>query len=283
MRIILSRKGFDSALGGVPSPVLPDGTLVSLPIPYAHSPYTYGDLRAAGLDAGRLVEQLTRGRLPRTQHTHLDPDLRADSLPRPAGWRPLFGQAGAAQTHLARQGVGPGDLFLFFGWFRQTERVHGAYRYARSAPDLHVIYGWLQVERVVPLPAGARELPAWAAGHVHLHGDYGPKSTLYVSGPELRPAGLARPTAGASVFPRLCDPLVLTAPAGRRATWRLPSWFLSGEGEPGLSYNTRRERWRAEGDWCTLRSAAQGQEFVLDAERHPEAIGWAAALLESTA
>ncbi|WP_454862743.1 Nmad3 family putative nucleotide modification protein [Pseudomonas hormoni] len=30
MQIILSRKGFDSAAGGCPSPILPDGRLFSL-------------------------------------------------------------------------------------------------------------------------------------------------------------------------------------------------------------------------------------------------------------
>jgi len=33
MKIILSRKGFDSEAGGYPSPILPDGTMLSLPIP----------------------------------------------------------------------------------------------------------------------------------------------------------------------------------------------------------------------------------------------------------
>ena len=33
MKIILSRKGFDSKFGGMASPILPDGTLLSLPIP----------------------------------------------------------------------------------------------------------------------------------------------------------------------------------------------------------------------------------------------------------
>jgi hypothetical protein len=33
MNVILSRKGFDSQYGGYPSPVLPDGRMISLPIP----------------------------------------------------------------------------------------------------------------------------------------------------------------------------------------------------------------------------------------------------------
>ena len=31
-KIILSRKGFDSSNGGIPSPIMPDGTLLSMPI-----------------------------------------------------------------------------------------------------------------------------------------------------------------------------------------------------------------------------------------------------------
>ncbi len=33
MKIIISRKGFDSGSGGYPSPILPSGELCSLPIP----------------------------------------------------------------------------------------------------------------------------------------------------------------------------------------------------------------------------------------------------------
>lgn len=33
MKFILSRKGMDSAAGGFANPILPDGTLLSLPIP----------------------------------------------------------------------------------------------------------------------------------------------------------------------------------------------------------------------------------------------------------
>jgi len=45
LRVVLSRKGFDSSYGGYPSPILPDGTLVSFPIPsmkYSSSLYPKG-------------------------------------------------------------------------------------------------------------------------------------------------------------------------------------------------------------------------------------------------
>ena len=33
MKVVLSRKGFDSANGGIMSPIFEDGTMVSFPIP----------------------------------------------------------------------------------------------------------------------------------------------------------------------------------------------------------------------------------------------------------
>ena len=46
MKIIFSRKGFDSVSGRVPSPILPDGRLLSLPIPDKGSSIRYDDLLA---------------------------------------------------------------------------------------------------------------------------------------------------------------------------------------------------------------------------------------------
>lgn len=41
MKVVLSRKGMDSRAGGIPSPILPDGTLLSLPIPNEKSGVPY--------------------------------------------------------------------------------------------------------------------------------------------------------------------------------------------------------------------------------------------------
>ena len=44
MKIILSRKGFDSQYGKIKSPILPDGTLLSLPIPQENDTKTFDEL-----------------------------------------------------------------------------------------------------------------------------------------------------------------------------------------------------------------------------------------------
>src|SRR5215467_4151797 len=100
MRIILSRKGFDSGSGGCPSPIFPDRSMFSLPIPYPRSPVTFDDLVWSGRAIGPLVERLTKGKVRRTDFAHLDPDLRPKLRPRPDGWRPALGQLGSAQSHL---------------------------------------------------------------------------------------------------------------------------------------------------------------------------------------
>jgi hypothetical protein len=278
-RIILSRKGFDSAYGGVASPILPDGTLLSLPIPHGGAPHTYDDLRYGRVSLGPLVEQLTNGRVRGSNRAHLDPDLRAEAVERANSWRPVFGQCGAAQSHLASNGVGPGNLFLFFGWFRAVECVAGTWRYVRNAPDLHVIYGWMQVEEALAVEPALAAARPWLADHPHLHGTYGANNTLYTACGrlELRGETLSIPGAGAIAHyrPGLC----LTRPgARRRSEWRLPGWcFPDGEASP-LTYHEPR-RWAQDGEYVALASVPRGQEFVLDTARYPEAIGWARELL----
>lgn len=91
MRLILSRKGFDLQNGGVPSPILPDGRMVPLPIPSESGPHHFGMLGADGIDRGALVADLTGNRLNQDTKVHFDPDLQGLMLERPRGWRPAFG------------------------------------------------------------------------------------------------------------------------------------------------------------------------------------------------
>jgi hypothetical protein len=111
MKIVLSRKGFDSSAGGCASPII-DGYLVSLPIP-DDSSIRYGDISFGSLGSlGPIVESLTTGRVRAASCAHLDPDLDRAAISRHVEWRPVFGQASKAQSHLLAHGVGKGDLFL---------------------------------------------------------------------------------------------------------------------------------------------------------------------------
>lgn len=157
MRIILSRKGFDSKWGGYPSPILPDGRMISLPIP-GKSNITYGEL---SVDKDLTYFSLMRGlkkkihekvndkwklmELASDATCHLDPDIYRNVRERPRDWLPLFGQCGAAQSHLQNQEIGLGDIFLFFGTFRETEFIDRVITFDRTKPETYYI--WLFSDR----------------------------------------------------------------------------------------------------------------------------------------
>jgi hypothetical protein len=170
MKIVLSRKGFDSSAGRIPSPILPDGTSLSFPIPdeTRTSKIRYEDIHVNDKSIGTIVEDLTKQKITRHAFAHLDPDLRTSAYPRRPNWRPLFGQADAAQAHLVNKGVTVGDLFLFFGWFREAEFFNGKYRFVKNAPDLHIVYGWLQITEILSVE-NISYVPPWGEYHHHFH------------------------------------------------------------------------------------------------------------------
>ena len=281
MKLILSRKGFDSANGGCPSPIL-DDHLCSLPIPDEGARTSYGKIsRFNGSSIAPVVEDLTRRRVSRSDGAHLDPDLRRDAITRASRWRPIFGQAGAAQSHLARHQVGCGDLFLFFGCFRRAEKAGGVFRFVRDAPKLHVIFGWLQVGRVAQATTGlAAEIP-WASEHPHLAAPERYKNnTLYFAGDRLSSIGLK--TRGAGTFDRIMPELILTKTDSNCSVWQLPRWF-DPNGRPALSYHARPARWTDCATSMRLQSVGRGQEFVLDVEQYPEARDWLRSIFSAAA
>lgn len=284
MKVIFSRKGFDSASGGCPSPILPDGRIVVLPIPDTYSSIYYGDVTLAGLDTGKLVADLTGGRLGREDGAHLDPDIDRRSLDREPGWRPLFGQRGAAQGHLRNHGVGPGDLFLFYGLFRETEISNSSYRWKKTAAARHIIWGWLQVEEVFEVTTELADEFGWMSYHPHFDRPAEKNNVIYLSRKFLQLPGCAVGTRpGSGVFGRAYPSLVLSSDTqyGGASIWELPGWCYPRNGVYPLSYHQRMDRWLRCGSTTLLKAAPRGQEFILDTVHYPEAVGWVKALLHS--
>ena len=235
MRIVFSRKGFDSSAGGGPSPIV-DGRPVSLPIPAGCASRTrYGDL---GL--GAHAAQASRGRLGADDLCHHDPMFTEDG-------ECLFGQCGAAQTHLERQGVRVGDVFVFFGLFAEET----------TGEPHHRIFGYLRVGELIPLGAGA---PADLVERAHPHA-----LAMHASNDCVwRGEGRTAATASAA--------LRLTVPGGPPTLWQRPAWLRPG----GLSYHDRADRWLSGG---RLRSVARGQEFVADIGRRAAPRAWLDAVI----
>jgi hypothetical protein len=238
MRIILSRKGFDSAAGGGASPIVASenkwGRPVSLPIPSGgFSQTTYGDL---GL--GDLAREASRGKIGVNDYCHHDPMFRE-------GGTCLFGQCGAAQTHLVNQVVGLGDVFVFFGLFREEE----------TGEPHHRIFGYQRIESIVDLTNCSDQERGDLAelGHPHALGMHAKNDVIY---------------CGEGMVAKTADPgLRLTVAGGPPSMWNRPTWLKPG----GLSYHDRTDRWLRGG---RLQSVARGQEFVADIGRRKAPREW---------
>ncbi len=85
MKLVLSRKGFDSSAGGFPSPIFPDGRMLSLPIPDKQGVTTYKDVATSVGPMSDLLQQLGGQHPWCDTPAHLDPDLRSNALPRLPG------------------------------------------------------------------------------------------------------------------------------------------------------------------------------------------------------
>jgi hypothetical protein len=269
MKIIFSRKGWDSGYGGAPSPIFPSGKALSMPIPISLASKSFDQITFGNGMLGALAEQLSRGKVLGSTPAHLDPDLDGNALPRLPGWRPCFGQEKSAARHLANEGVGPGDLFLYFGWFRAVEDTDSGWRYVKNAPDLHVLFGWLQIERQWDANDPA-STPAWMADHPHLTIQR-PFNTIFSATDRLQVPGLEH-LPGGGVFPAVLDSHILTGGA-TRSRWKVPGCFLPSNG-PILSYHRQPERWQRDGDHVLLDVVAKGQEFVLDCDAAPGMQDW---------
>lgn len=283
MKIILSRKGFDSSSGGCPNPIMPDGQLLPLPIPDKRSPIRYNAINCNGINLGEIVNDITRCKISGDAGAHLDPDIDKHQFPRTPGWQPLLGQHGSAQGHLAKQGVNEGDLFLFFGLFQPVIKTGEGWRFDRTQSPRHHFWGWLQIGDIRHVSDVTDSDLPWAQYHPHFHLPAEKNNSLYIAQQQLNLGKSSADTAGAGIFPKTHRNLYLTAPDARTPSqWRVPSWMYPAEGKAPLSYHHKRDRWQrpaAGKRFIGLQSVARGQEFVLDSQDYPQAKRWAQQLI----
>jgi hypothetical protein len=258
--------------------------MISLPIPDKYSPIRYVDISWDEYNLGELVSELTNGRISSTFNAHLDPDLNQGSLQRQEGWRPIFGQTGASQSHLHKNNVKEGDIFLFFGLFQQVIQSHGKLVWDKRSPKHHIIWGWMQIGEILSVDSCAEGEYEWAKYHPHFHRVVDKDNVIYISQGHLALPRICRSMdSGAGIFTRFSKQLKLTAPDSEKAClWSLPSWFYPRDGKLPLTYHSDLTRWER-GDQCAnLRAVNRGQEFILNCDEYPEAITWVRDLLAAS-
>ena len=278
MKIILSRKGFDSQYGGYPSPII-NGRLLSLPIP-SDDNVRYSELMIdSNLTYYNVMKELSpkikarndKGiweRKPLKENTtcHLDPDIYRNIIKRPKNWRPLFGQVNAAQGHLKKQKIKEGDVFLFFGWFKKTKYSKGKMIFDPNEPrsGKHIIFGYFQVGEIFT----NRDVPNWMKYHPHAQKPLVERksNTIYIARKKL---SWDDTIDGSGTF-NYSQELVLTKEGYSRSRWNLDA-IKNVE----ISYHTK-ESWK----YDYFQSAAKGQEFAIKDNSKVEK--WVKKLISST-
>ena len=177
IKVILSRKGFDSSNGGFPSLILPekdkDGfrKMISLPIPCCSKCCNYekcksykysNDTRLYNMMSNlyngkgkkrntikikknnKIVDEIL---LSEATHCHLDPCLGNYSI-KELEKVGIFGQHGRAATEL--KDVRKDDIFIFFGLFNDVAVKDDKYIIKnKENGGRHVMFGYLQVGKII--------------------------------------------------------------------------------------------------------------------------------------
>ena len=151
MRIVLSRKGWDSGSGGRPNLIFDEtGEMVMLPIPEYENDVTYDKLHLSRDENIRnhlkriVPAHCQKTNIPFT--CHADPNLR--NLFGRKEYQGSLGQVSTSQTHLKNQKIKVGDVFIFFGLFNHVILKNGELRIRSRYPG-HVIFGYLQIGDII--------------------------------------------------------------------------------------------------------------------------------------
>ncbi len=279
MKVILSRKGFDSQYGKIDSPILPDGTLLSLPIPQNNDSIRFDELSYKDKSYFEIIKQLKDNwAYPDNQAAHLDPDIRKEAYnKRSKDWRPIFGQSAAAQGHLKKQGVGIGDIFLFFGSFGETQYNNQKLEYKKSVDypkGRHVIFGYLQIGEIHELNTDAdyNALPDFTQYHSHANkhfiendGKARSNNCIYIASEKL---SFNNDLPGGGTF-NYNETRVLTKKGRNKSIWELPDFFKN----LNITYHKNESFIN---DY--FQSAAKGQEFVI--QEDPKLSEWVKEVIE---
>ena len=279
MKIILSRKGFDTAHGRYPSPII-NGTPLSLPIPDQQDTIKYSDLTFNNKSYFQIMTELGMHGYNPNSTCHFDPDLTCNALTNrnlDNDWRGTLGQMMQAQGHLNNQDVGIGDLFLFFGWFKETEYIDGKLSYKKDPKypnGFHLVWGYLEISKIIQTAlwdtASLLKSHPWLKNHPHVSREDVmdlKSNTIYIGAEKL---ALRQNQAGFGILP-FSEKLILTkAYSNAISHWDLEK--LKQLRGLTITYHNQ-ESWHDD----YFQAAYPGQEFVIEESKQAE--NWASKLL----
>ncbi len=264
MKIIFSRKGFDSKAGGFPSPIFPDGSLFSIPIPDKDAQFKYKDLdfmyQNESIDS--ILNDLTFKRINsgrKRECDYTDEKFHCHYDPMPIVNQNFigiaFGQQGNTEGHLRNQKIEEGDIFLFYGWFKKVEKIDKRWQYIQEAPDIHLIWGYMDIGVINYLDNKEEKEKtlntySFLLSHPHMEALYNKKNTIYLS----------KNYKFFNYDSKFC--LTDLKEYKGRSTWRLPACFKQPEAFTFINnFDSDNNQ------DVVISFQGYGQEFVLDLEK----------------
>ena len=285
MRLVLSRKGFDSGSGGCLSPYNHNtGQYIWFPIPEKVNSYSnkirYKNILVkneylSGLKGSNLSEVYknykgtNRVKLRRNEYASIDNNELFAHFDPMLGIPPLieenekwiigkgFGQFNAA-PQLENHDVNKGSIFLFFGGFQST---------ANTKISGHYIYVWLKVKKRIETYEECKEILEQYNLNHHPHiteAAFNRNQKNYIFLPEQwLYEDLNIP--GCGYFSTLNDHLLLSSnKESNKATWKLPNLFYKNLTQ------VHQKTWEKTKDgFCTVKTGI-GQEFITELSKQGE-------------
>ncbi len=258
MKVILSRKGFEPTHGGIPSPIMPDGTLLLLPKPVEDGAISYHDLSYKGLSYYDIVlslDKLQKESLDKFR-THSGCYIMPENHTPPLEWYPAYFHNGLLESHLNRQNISVGDIFLFYGWFRQTEYDNKhQLRFVPDAPELNIVFAYFQIGAIIKDISFFSKQYNWQL-HTFINKTDNVPSTIYLPTKKL---SYNNHQPGCDILP-YSSGQILTKPGYHYYQWQLPEFLCAPD--VTITYHNNRNNGFISGK-NYFKASAICEEFVI--------------------
>lgn len=283
MKIVLSRKGFDSSIqGGGSANIVYNNKCYPIPIPEVGTDIRYSDLKFEDTNYLKVMRDLN---INQFTECHLDPFLSRKITPfHPItkNWEKSLGQCDISQNILKENNIKKGDIFLFFGWFNFVKKENGKFKYSQYKKEyhkegFHLIYGYLEVDKDPVYINENKSIPEWIKTHPHfIHRDYyGGKNAIYTSSKKFS-HDQNKPGAGLFLFN---EDLILTEKGKTRTNWILPDLFHPDNFTEIKYLPTKNWKKRKNGK-TRIKASSRGQEFVIVKDQNDNIKNWAIDLIK---
>ena len=284
MRIILSRKGFDSSVqGGGSASFVYENDIYPLPIPEVGNKIKYEDLLFD--EDHNLLKVMRDLNINQFTECHFDPYITDKMLDKNSpirDWKKSLGQCDIAQNILAAEKINKDDLFIFFGWFNQIEVTDGKYKYSpfsgHHKEGVQMLYGYLQIDEIIDVNRTGELLPDWVKSHPHyIQKDrFRGENVVYTANDKLS-FDPSKPGAGLFKFDK---DLILTEGNKTRTNWILPKEF-NPKNILEIKYLPKNNWTPLKNGKVRIKASSRGQEFVVIKDEKKSIEEWAKNLIGS--